>query len=313
METPRKAAAVSSIQPQRKYTEEEKRQLLINLELEVQDRLRQFETYLAHSLEAFKLRHENEVTRIPRAVRGLTMGEFADKYDGDVNKALQAITRARLEASEDSFSLDDAVKKRKYDATEEPTETTEQNRLSKNARLKPSSPMKKDASGGAARSKLAKTPVSRLRQPPPSPGKRGTMFKSPHKAVLSNEIRHSPVHNTRAPSLSHFSPTLPETPAYPPGKADGGGGRLQRQRSIAILRGPSLAQPGSRQGTRTLEMILSLKVYMESGDILELDPLSTTMKDLDSLEGITEEARKSAKGELLELTGLMEKLGKWRI
>lgn len=40
------------------------------------------------------------------------MGEFADKYDGDVNKALQAITRARLEASEDSFSLDDAVKKR---------------------------------------------------------------------------------------------------------------------------------------------------------------------------------------------------------
>lgn len=82
---------------------------------------------------------------------------------------------------------------------------------------------------------------------------------------------------------------------------------------MAILRGPSLAQPGSRQGTQALEMILSLKVHMESGDILELDPLSTTVKDLDSLEGITEEARKTAKGELLELTGLMEKLGKWRI
>lgn len=34
METPRKTTGVSPIQPQRKYTEEEKRQLLINLELE---------------------------------------------------------------------------------------------------------------------------------------------------------------------------------------------------------------------------------------------------------------------------------------
>lgn len=179
------------------------------------------------------------------------------------------------------------------------------------ARLKSSSPIKKDV-GGGARSKLTKTPVSRLRQPPPPPGKRGTVLKSPNKALFSNEIRHSPVLNTRVPSLSHFSPTLPETPAYPPKRAGGGGG-LRRHGSIAVLRGPSLAQPGSRQGTQTLEMILSLKVYMESGDILELDPLSTTVKDLDSLEGITEEARKTAKGELLELTGLMEKLGKWRI
>lgn len=52
------------------------------------------------------------MTRIPRAVRGLTIGEFADKYDGDVNRALQAITKAKLEANEDSFVIDEAIRKR---------------------------------------------------------------------------------------------------------------------------------------------------------------------------------------------------------
>ena len=115
-------------QPSRKYTEDEKEQLLANLDLEgsyavrfglqvltlrpVKDRIRQFEAYLAHSLEAFKLRHENEVTRIPRAIRTLTMAEFADKYDGDVSKALQAITKARLEATGEPVGADASVRKR---------------------------------------------------------------------------------------------------------------------------------------------------------------------------------------------------------
>lgn len=115
-------------QPRRKYTDEEKKQLLANLDLEgmsmtcltilyfhsrqVRDRIRQFEAYLAHSLEAFKLRHENEVTRIPRAIRTLTVAEFADKYDGDVNKALQAITKARMEASGEPAGIDGSTRKR---------------------------------------------------------------------------------------------------------------------------------------------------------------------------------------------------------
>ncbi|GJJ13297.1 hypothetical protein Clacol_007549 [Clathrus columnatus] len=345
METPpRKVTQGLPSQSQRKYTEDEKKQLLINLELEVQDRIRQFEAYLAHSLEAFRLRHENEVTRIPRAVRALTMGEFADKYDGDVNNALQAIAKARLEASDDS--LGDVVRKKvfaraflftprimlipppdrsgvflgKWEATHETTEPAEPARSTKNARL--TSPLKKDG----ARAKLNKTPMSRARQPPPSPGMQ-TGFKSPYKAFSSNanDIRHSPAPHQRhrVPSASHFNPTLPKTPAYPPlpssARNDGEvvikkGENKQLQQSNTILRGSSLAQSGTRQGgARTLEMILSLKVYTKSGDILELDPLSTTVEDLDLIEGVTEDARKRAKDELVELTGLMEKLGKWRI
>lgn len=78
----------------------------------VKDRVRQFEAYFAQVLEAFKLRHENEVTRIPRAIRNITMGEFADKYDGDVNKALQAITKAKMAASEEPIGIEDSARKR---------------------------------------------------------------------------------------------------------------------------------------------------------------------------------------------------------
>jgi len=40
------------------------------------------------------------------------MAEFADKYDGDVNKALQAITKARMEASGDPMGTETSAKKR---------------------------------------------------------------------------------------------------------------------------------------------------------------------------------------------------------
>ncbi|HEV7737797.1 MAG TPA: borealin N-terminal domain-containing protein [Chlamydiales bacterium] len=78
----------------------------------MKDRVRQFEAYLAQVLEAFKLRHENEVTRIPRAIRNLTMAEFADKYDGDVNKALQAMTKAKMALSGEPVGIEDTARKR---------------------------------------------------------------------------------------------------------------------------------------------------------------------------------------------------------
>jgi len=131
MQTPprrQQANGVSNNTSQRRnYTEEEKKQLLANLDLEgelvfsckkishtclVKDRIRQFESYLAHSLEAFKLRHENEVTRIPRAIRTLTIGEFADKYDGDISKALKAITKAKMVAGEEPDGIEETDRKR---------------------------------------------------------------------------------------------------------------------------------------------------------------------------------------------------------
>ncbi|KAF8527488.1 hypothetical protein BU17DRAFT_39482 [Hysterangium stoloniferum] len=346
---PRKQGEINAFltRAERNYTEEEKRQLLANLDLEVKDRIRQFEAYLAHSLEAFKLRHENEVTRIPRAIRTLTVGEFADKYDGDVNKALQALTKAKMEASGEPVGLEASIRKRKWQASaDDPQEVAESSRAVKNARV--ASPHKKQEAAGA-RPRLVKTPAARLRRPPPSPAILDPR-SSPHKAP--NMEFSGKLQQNRISSNTGFNPALPKTPAFPRRlrvddsllSANGSPPpnpyefdqkvfplrqehsdtsqqtliqrKLERQRSIAVLRGPSLTQPsGGAQGSQppSVEVILSIKVPTIAGGLLEFDPLSTTVTELELLKGITEEARNRAKDELQELNSLMAKLGKWRI
>ncbi|KAF8582836.1 hypothetical protein K439DRAFT_121931 [Ramaria rubella] len=348
METPRRqhTQEQDTTQSRRKYTDEEKAQLLANLDLEVKDRIRQFEAYLAHSLEAFKLRHENEVTRIPRAIRTLTIAEFADKYDGDVNKALQAITKARMEASGEPTELDASARKRKWQPSTDGPQEVESSRAAKNARI--ASPQKEAA---GARPRLVKTPGSRLRRPPPSPGPSTSIKHSPSKPFQTTTLAKQQLLNNRMPS-STFSPILPKTPAYPrrpranesllsangspltnpyeltkngtgspirPGPNDPGGlemaRKVERQRSIAVLRGPSLSQPASAHVTEppALEVVLSIKIRNKEGNILEFDPLTTTIGDLELLKGVSDDAKRQAKEELQELNNLMAKLGKWRI
>lgn len=59
-------------------------------------------SHVADILERFLIRQENEVTRIPRALRSLTVGEFADKYDGSIAACLQGMAQARIESAQDS-------------------------------------------------------------------------------------------------------------------------------------------------------------------------------------------------------------------
>lgn len=152
------------------------------------------------------------------------------------------------------------------------------------------------------------------------------------------------------PSSTLFNPALPKTPAYPrrpranesllstngspltnpykatdagddsparPGASLSGGshGKLERQRSIAVLHGPPSSQPTSSQGLQApaLEVVLSIKVPTEDGNVLEFDPLITSVGDLDSLKGVSNDAKRRAQDELQELSALMARLGKWRI
>ena len=61
------------------------------------------------------------------------------------------------------------------------------------------------------------------------------------------------------------------------------------------------------------EVVLSIKVPTQDGRILEFDPLMTSTGDLELLEGVADDAKRRAKEELQELSGLMARLGKWRI
>lgn len=93
------------------FSPEQKSQLLANLDIEgtvlffcsipshppsVAHRSRQLESWLSDTLAAFRNRHESQLAYIPHVVRGMTMAEFDEKYDGDVQAALRGLQKERI-------------------------------------------------------------------------------------------------------------------------------------------------------------------------------------------------------------------------
>ncbi|KLO07615.1 hypothetical protein SCHPADRAFT_881433 [Schizopora paradoxa] len=190
-----------------KYTEEEKKQLLANLDIEVAHRTRQFEETLANVLENFKNHHEGQVLRVPKLVRSITMGEFADKYNGDINECLRGLQKERQGG--EPVPVDPALKKRKWVANEDGPgpEDAECSRAPKNARTT-ASPRKLD---GLSKFRQVKTPgTNRISRHP------NNLFPqtSPTKSRPLSPLK-SAFSSTRPPSSRDFNPLLPKTPAFP--------------------------------------------------------------------------------------------------
>ncbi|CAA7261343.1 unnamed protein product [Cyclocybe aegerita] len=254
----------------RHYSDEEKRQLIANLDIEgslillflqapnidnntlVAHRTRQFEAWLTDRLENFTIHQEGQVSRIPKQVRAMTMREFGEKYEGNIQSALRGFQKERLAAAGADATLgeiDKSVRKRKWVASQEaeteasgssqPKETD--HRAPKNARTQLSSPKKVAGSstgpGTAQRARLLtslKTRHTMTRLPPPShsPQKHRPPFNnttstynprppsrpaSPLKHTASKPSTNSHAQQPRVPSSSTFNPTLPpKTPAFPP-------------------------------------------------------------------------------------------------
>lgn len=102
------------------------------------------------------------------------------------------------------------------------------------------------------------------------------------------------------PSTILFNPALPKTPAYPR--------RPRANESLLSANGSPLTSQ-----VPALEVALSIKVLTKDGSTLEFDPLVTSAGDLELLDGVSDDAKRRAKEELQELSGLMARLGKWRI
>lgn len=98
--------------------------------LTVEHRTRQYEESLVQILENFRNHHEGQVLRVPKLVRSITMAEFADKYNGDINECLRGLQRERQGGEP---TLDPALKKRKWKDTEDAPgpEEAESSRASK--------------------------------------------------------------------------------------------------------------------------------------------------------------------------------------
>ena len=72
--------------------------------------------------------HEGQVLRVPKLVRSITMAEFADKYNGDINECLRGLQRDKQGGEP---TLDPALRKRKWKYSEESIEDLENRRASK--------------------------------------------------------------------------------------------------------------------------------------------------------------------------------------
>ncbi|THH04516.1 hypothetical protein EW145_g5467 [Phellinidium pouzarii] len=375
METPVKD---SRRDVRRRFTLEEKKQLLANLDIEVAHRTRQFEESLAHILENFKNHHEGQVLRVPKLVRNITMGEFADKYNGDINECLRGLQREKQGGEP---TLDSGLKRKWKDSEDVPgPDDAESCRASKTARI--ASPVKMNTAK-ILKARLNKTPgtLRAIRHPHPSFG-----LMSPTKIrPVSRTISPSKASSSRLPSTKDFNPLLPKTPAFPraprkneslmsingsplaipskggliPSTIDEGEDEnehptLRRTKSIVIRRDPSFSFPASQQlpglqsrapsqtsqhssqsrsqspnhlahsSSGSSSSIPSssdtvavsqpsafMRVPTKDGLILEFDPLLTAPEELDTLEGITDSAKKQAREDMTRL--VQAALARWKI
>lgn len=83
----------------------------------VAHRTRQFESWLADRLENFTIHQEGQISRIPKQVRSMTMREFGEKYQGNIQAALRGYQKERLVAAgtEANFGeIDKSMRKRKW-------------------------------------------------------------------------------------------------------------------------------------------------------------------------------------------------------
>ena len=89
----------------------------------VEHRVRQLEEWLVVALKNFRLHQEGLISRIPKLVRSVKMGEFADKYNGDIQACLRGLQKERMGEVE-AIEIDRETRKRKWAAALEETEAS---------------------------------------------------------------------------------------------------------------------------------------------------------------------------------------------
>lgn len=120
---PSRKGATSGESRYRRYVTHIASRRLLTMPVLVEHKVRQFEAWLSDALENFRIYQEGQISRVPKLVRGLTMREFGDKYNGDVQAALRGVQRERMGISADAgagdIEIDKSTRKRKWVASME--------------------------------------------------------------------------------------------------------------------------------------------------------------------------------------------------
>ncbi|KAF9814979.1 hypothetical protein IEO21_04829 [Rhodonia placenta] len=222
----------------RRYTTEEKKQLLANLDLEVEHRTRQIEEWLADTLENFRRHQEGLILRMPRLVREITLRDFA-KYNGNVQECVKGLKREVL-GTEDN-AIDKGTRKRKWVASQDAFEKAEGGAVAGPSALRDAESSRGVKSGlcmfmlddTLLTSNVARTIVATpKKRPGPSNGQGAA--QRPRKLVSPSKLPHAAhaLRPIRPPSSSIFNPSLPPQPRWP-----------RRDESMLSVNGSPLANP----------------------------------------------------------------------
>ncbi|KAG2081066.1 hypothetical protein BD769DRAFT_1734392 [Suillus cothurnatus] len=250
-------------------------------------RVRQLEEWLADALKNFRLHQEGLIARIPKLVRCVTMGEFADTYDGDI----QACLRGLVGGAPPDLEIDRETRKRKW-------------LVKVNAPLR----MKKPPPTNTGTAQCVRTfsaavprtpgqlrPTFRL--PSISPQKASTLQTSPSKlrAPLPFKVPPSPGTSPHPPRLPSPKRTarVPEPPVPKPA-------------TPSLLPSSSLSSLPSSSSARAV-----VAISTSDGHVLEFDPLQMSPRALNALVGITDSAKKQAREEMGRL--VQAAVNKWSI
>ncbi len=88
----------------------------------VAHRSRQLKAELEIKLETFGLHQLAQISRIPKQIRNMTMRDFGEKYEGNLQSALRGYQKERLAAAGIDASkgeIDRSERKRKWVASQE--------------------------------------------------------------------------------------------------------------------------------------------------------------------------------------------------
>ncbi|KAF8311062.1 hypothetical protein DL93DRAFT_2169281 [Clavulina sp. PMI_390] len=123
----------------RALSQREKEKILQLYDMELESRLSDLRAHLDAKLADLLMHSNNQITRLPPSVRTVTLREFGEKYNGELNALVRGM--ASLNVLRNNPVPPSVGKRKRHDAANEKEDEAE-NRKTKTARQAPDSPQK---------------------------------------------------------------------------------------------------------------------------------------------------------------------------
>ena len=271
------------------------------------------QSHLDRSLSAFTARSLSILASVPKALHNLTLGEFEDKFGGDLVRAV------RGEGVKDAtHDLEDNDREEEWEAARKRKRVIDKDGDGLDIS---NSPQEKKSTRKYTK-RVAKTPSSRSTRSTRSRSKK----TNKNDAETDNE---SEVGDSAVPTTSSFNPTLTthdDLPDEAEVEAEVRAGMYQQQpqhNKNGIKRRPSiqlvgngkvdidLDLPNATNDTRYLHDTATLFIPLPDGTKLAVDPARAEPEELNKLEGVSDEmrdiVRKEIERRMQELVGLIDR------